>query len=589
MSTEPIAAAAPPAEAIFGAFECVPMAVALIDSSANLLYRNQAFTRLFALDPATPLDDLSQLDGLLDYNLRASIEQVISTQQIANLPPLGYTDPLGRLYTLSITLAPAQPDRLRGGVVMTVYDLTDSSEATARLERHLRELKIIEEISRALHSSMHTDDILRMILAGATCREGLGFNRAFLFVREGQENCLIGKLAIGPSSPEEAGRIWAGIGGEQHTLFEVLQRYLHNVDRYDIDVTSRIRNIRIDLDHDPFFAQIMQQGEWCNVDTGLYEAYAHHSQALREVNITRCAVVPLLSRGNAFGVIVADNLITGKAIEDTTVRLLQVFASHASTAIEHAQLFEDVERKAASLEAAQRKIEQVQRQITAIERSSLLAQLTYKIAHELRNPLTIIGGFAALLKSKLDPADKMNEHAQIIMDETMRLEAAMTDVLNFSKSFAQDREQVDIKQLIAAAVDVLVQRGSRRNVVFDPEAAPSGALVRLNSDQSIQALFDLLLQMDEALPLAVDLCVELRCQPGQARIEIGCRSDAHSHDCLRDLLTSLYTNELQGGSLRTMLAFESIRYNGGEPGIGARADGETVFYIAYPTLEEQYV
>lgn len=574
------------AGAVFAVFDHVPFAVAVGHREGRLVYANRAFSRLFSPDGHSVLDDLSQLDGLLDYNIRASVASVIASGLPLDLPPLAFTDGTGRLYSLAGSLAPDRHSL--DHVVIVLYDLTDSSETTARLERHLREFKIIEEISRALHSSMHTDDILRMILAGATTREGLGFNRAFLFVLSPEDNALIGKLAIGPSSPEEAGRIWAGISSAPRSLYEVLQCYLRNVEHYDIEVTGRVRSLRIDLAVDPFFARVMEQGEWCNVDAGLYDAFAHQSPALRELNTTRCAVVPLLSRGRAFGVIVADNLITGKPIPDTTVRLLQVFASHASTAIEHAQLFEELERRASSLEAAQRKIEQVQRQITAIERSSLLAQLTYKIAHELRNPLTIIGGFAALLKSKLNSADRMSEHAQIIMDETMRLETAMTDVLNFSKSFAQEREFVDLRQVVTAAVEVLVQRGCRRPLEVAVDA-PAAATVRINHDQSIQVFFDLLSQMDQVFPPDVALRITIAAEPGTYRIEIAVCSGAHSHERLRDLVTAFYENELQGGSLRMMLAFETIRYNGGEPGIGVCADGQAALYIAYPALEELYV
>jgi hypothetical protein len=86
-------------------------------------------------------------------------------------------------------------------------DFTATADASESLRRRIKELNTIEEISQALHSTMKTDDILRIILTGATCKEGLGFNRAFLFLLNEGDNCLEGKMAIGPSNAEEAGHL----------------------------------------------------------------------------------------------------------------------------------------------------------------------------------------------------------------------------------------------------------------------------------------------------------------------------------------------------------------------------------------------
>ncbi len=569
-------------------FDQLPFATFITDANA-VLYRNGVCAQLLGLPRNSDIGSLSlsEFESLLDLELRATIHHLLATQQPAEIAPFTFTDPAGSLLTLAISLSViADHDQWR--VLGIIYDVTESSEATARLERHVRELKIIEEISRALHSTMKRDDILRMILAAATCKEGLGFNRAFLFVRSRENNHLIGKLAIGPSSAEEAGHIWAGLGATPHSLFEILQNYLSNVDQYDIEANRRIRAVSADLDREPLFVGVMESCEWLNVSDHEFLA-TQQSQCLQTLGISRCAIVPLVSRGQAFGVIVADNLITGRPIDDATVRLLQVFAAHASTAIEHAQLFEDLEQKATSLEAAQRMIQRVQKQINAIERSSLLAQLTYKIAHELRNPLTIIGGFAGLIKARLDPADKINEHAQIIIDETLRLEGAMTDVLNFSKSFAEEKSVVDLAEIARGAVDVLAQQRPQRTVVLAPSVHEVGLMVRLNQDQSVQTLYDLLYHLDQALPPEFQLRLRVESEAGMHRVVIQPYSATTDPPVARQMLSDIFTNELQGGPLRIMLAFESIRYNGGEPGIAFKDDAGAYVYVAYPALEEEYV
>ena len=567
------------------AFEHLPLATLVADQRGRIVYTNPAFRRLVAPDHITGelCTKIEDLEALFDTNLRRHWLELEAGKNSAQIDPFTFTNQQGQISYLSMSLS-----RSRGEIIGIIYDLTESSEATAKVERHLRELKIIEEISQALHSTMRSEQILRIILAAATCKEGLGFNRAFLFLREKGNGHLIGKTAIGPSTPAEAGQIWAGMNAEQRSLSDVLQCYLSNVDQYDIEVNRMVRSLRIDLDQEELIREVVESGQSINVADDHRFFQAGESEALRSLYVSWCAIVPVLSRGQSIGVIVADNLITGRPIEDSAVRLLQVFASHASTAIEHAQLFEEIEHKALSLEAAQKTIARVQQQINAIERISLASEISHKIAHELRNPLTIIGGFASLLKSKLDPADKLSEHAQIIVDETSRLESAMTDVLNFSQSFALEKETVDLVDIAQVAMEVFIRQNAGRTIAFAGNSR-TDALVKINKDQAVQSFYDLLEHIDSTMPKAVRLILSVDSEEKSRRlcVRLIC-DDCESGDC-RKALSEAFDSELQGSSLRMTLAFETMRYNGGEPGIEIGEDGQACVYVAYPALEESYV
>ncbi len=563
-------------------FDNLPLAAFAGDAKGQIVYTNPAFHRL--IDPEHYSHDLcmklEDLESLFDANLKRHWQEVFSGRNVAQIEPFTFTNRCGRIYYLSMSLSRSRVEETTG----IIYDLTESSEATAKVERHLRELKIIEEISQALHSTMRSEEILRIILAAATCKEGLGFNRAFLFQREKGKDAMVGKMAIGPSTPDEAGRIWAGMNAGHRSLSDVLQCYLSNVDQYDIEVNHMVRSMQFDLADERLIREVVESGQWINVDNEERFREASESRALRSLHVSWCSIVPVLSRGQSIGVIVADNLITGRPIEDSAVRLLQVFASHASTAIEHAQLFEEVERKAHSLEEAQKTIERVQQQINAIERISLASEISHKISHELRNPLTIIGGFAALLKSKLDPADKLSEHAQIIVEETARLENAMTDVLNFSKSFALEKETVDLTDIGRVAVDVFARQHAARRIEF-ALGAESAHYVCVNKDQAVQSLYDILEHLDSVLPTAARLNMKPELREGRHRLNIWIRTVPSEDSECRRALAAAFDSELQGSSLRMTLAFETIRYNGGEPGIEIGDDGRACVYIAYPVLE----
>jgi HD-like signal output (HDOD) protein len=69
------------------------------------------------------------------------------------------------------------------------------------------------------------------------------------------------------------------------------------------------------------------------------------------------------------------------------------------------------------------------------ERKGIVEHTIQAVAHEIRNPLLSVGGFARRLAASLDPASKGGEYVRIILDEASRLEKAL---------FEMTREDMDI-------------------------------------------------------------------------------------------------------------------------------------------------
>ncbi|HQI75204.1 MAG TPA: PAS domain S-box protein, partial [Candidatus Latescibacteria bacterium] len=78
------------------------------------------------------------------------------------------------------------------------------------LEQELRwrigEMEMLDNVARAVQSTLDIQRVLRIILTAFTAGSGLGFNRAILFLVSG--SLLEARLGIGSSNWEEAGRMW---------------------------------------------------------------------------------------------------------------------------------------------------------------------------------------------------------------------------------------------------------------------------------------------------------------------------------------------------------------------------------------------
>ncbi|OGW47758.1 MAG: hypothetical protein A2Y66_02610 [Nitrospirae bacterium RBG_13_41_22] len=90
----------------------------------------------------------------------------------------------------------------------------------------------------------------------------------------------------------------------------------------------------------------------------------------------------------------------------------------------------------------------LQEKIIEYETLSALGRLTANVAHEIRNPITVIGGLARRLKKSIPSGTKAEEYLELISLEAKKLEEILKDVLIFSDKGVFKREMSDINKII---------------------------------------------------------------------------------------------------------------------------------------------
>lgn len=224
----------------------------------------------------------------------------------------------------------------------------ESEQLKQLLEKTKAELAILYEIGNAMRTTLELDEILYIILTGVTSHEGLGFNRAMLFLINEQKNSLEGKLGIGPATAEEAGRIWRRIEEENMDLEDLIEAY-RKLDKQQIDapLNELVRSIRIPLTEKAgILAMTTLEGMSFEVTTETARAKIE-DKILDSLKTEYFVTVPLKARNKVLGVILADNLFTKEPITKDDIRMLNLFANHAGLAIENSKLFEETKQQAA--------------------------------------------------------------------------------------------------------------------------------------------------------------------------------------------------------------------------------------------------
>lgn len=209
------------------------------------------------------------------------------------------------------------------------------------LERARAELLLLYEVSNAMRTTLELEQILYIILTAITSHEGLGFNRAMLFLVNDKEKMLEGKMGIGPHSIEEATYIWKGIEENKMALEDLINAY----DNFKRDPNSKLHNlvksIRIHLSEGQgVIALTALEGMPFEVITE--EARTRSEDKYLQMLGTKYFVTAALkAKDKVVGVVLADNIFTQKAITKADMGMLNLFANHAGLAIENSRLYEE--------------------------------------------------------------------------------------------------------------------------------------------------------------------------------------------------------------------------------------------------------
>lgn len=139
---------------------------------------------------------------------------------------------------------------------------------------------------------------------------------------------------------------------------------------------------------------------------------------------------------------------------------------------------------------------QLEMEVIVQQRSSLMPQIAVTVAHQLRNPLSVVLGFAEMLAKGMPP-NQTGEAVNRILRNAIRCKEIVEELLNFGKGMPQERRVLDFSTLVTESVRPLLTSSQSRIIEWHlPEAS---VLVECIPEQLTQAVFSLL---DNALRYA---------------------------------------------------------------------------------------
>ena len=237
-------------------------------------------------------------------------------------------------------------------------------------------------------------------------------------------------------------------------------------------------------------------------------------------------------------------------------------------------------------------IRRLQKQLRQSERLSALGNLAAGVAHEIRNPLSSIKGYATYLTEKLKNDKMAYATGNILIQETERLNRVMSDLLSVAKPLDLRLQPVRIENVLEQAVRVISSDAEEKGVAVHlrlprPGDGPQGE-VRLDPDRLIQALLNLLVNAVQATEPGGSIEVALESGRAQAAdgafwsISISDTGCGMSAQTVAQLFTPYFTTKASGTGLGLVLTQQIVERHGGEIKVFSQPGKGSTFTILLP-------
>jgi signal transduction histidine kinase len=341
------------------------------------------------------------------------------------------------------------------------------------LDNRNLEIQFLHEIGDVLQTSLGLDEVLSVALTAITAGKGFGMNRAFLLLADKERRNLRGYLGVGPRNYQEAWEIWAEIGKDDFSLKEMARHFFDTKlaterDKFR-DILERLTVPLTDQGH--ILNRALQERKPILVQNAFNNPEVDPVLA-RTLDVDTFLILPLISRGRRIGVILADNFITRKPITPQDMRSMETLAIPVAFAIERASLYERLHDDLRKLTLANAKLQEQQELIIRMEKLALLGKITSSIAHSIRNPLMIIGGFARSLLKNISEDDPKKESLETIVREARQLEDALSETLGYADSIFPAMDLWDVNQLVGNVFREVRDKSGDEGIRFTLELAP---------------------------------------------------------------------------------------------------------------------
>jgi two-component system sensor histidine kinase HydH len=226
----------------------------------------------------------------------------------------------------------------------------------------------------------------------------------------------------------------------------------------------------------------------------------------------------------------------------------------------------------------------LRREIERSQRLASVGRLAAGVAHEIRNPLSSIKGFATYFKQRYQDVPEDQQTADIMIQEVDRLNRVVSQLLEFARPVTVSPKSTSLKTLVKDSLKLIERQSQDKQITIDTRNSAHIDEVKIDPDRINQVLLNLYLNAIEAMEPGGKLRIEISDSEENGGLIIQTSDTGHgiSDADLSRIFDPYFTTKSSGTGLGLAIVHNIVEAMGGTIEVKSEAEAGTTFTVVIP-------
>ena len=305
---------------------------------------------------------------------------------------------------------------------------------------------------------------------------------------------------------------------------------------------------------------------------------SYHSNDLKKSDFIEKPFQDIVSVMNSvFGKTDITQVLKGMVINQKHTK-----GAHADWLISAIPITDETEELSGALAIYQNitEYEKIRSEMAKLDRLNLIAEMAAGVAHEIRNPLTVIKGYLQYLQKKIP--DSIKEQFQTILTEVACIEAIISNFLSLAKNTLSRKEISNLNEIIMDILPLIQAEANRCNILVKLNLADQLLDQLLDEKEIKQVILNLCRNAFEAMSQQGILCLQTKLIDTMVVFVVSDTGCGIPQDKLDKIFNPFYTTKENGTGLGISICENIVKKHDGEIDVDSQENEGTKVTIRLP-------
>ena len=229
-----------------------------------------------------------------------------------------------------------------------------------------------------------------------------------------------------------------------------------------------------------------------------------------------------------------------------------------------------------------REVQALQKALARSQRLASIGSLAAGVAHEIRNPLSSIKGFATYFRERYSHIPEDREVSSIMIQEVDRLNRVVSQLLAFAKPVSITKKPVPISEVIHNTLKLMERQSNDRQIDIETKIQPGLPLIPMDPDQMSQVLLNLLLNSAEAMARGGRIVISATLNQDRLILQISDNGSGIAETDLSQIFDLYFTTKTSGTGLGLAIVHNIVEAHDGDIKVESLAGKGSTVTIRLP-------